>query len=83
MPTKTKLQNDVFDAALGPIRPELQPWQLKQHKPGATFGFGSLVLTKEGVDCVNQLREACAQRNIAVPAAVMLVLRHYLQTQDE
>ena len=72
---------DVFEDALGPaLPPELCGWTVSaDRQPGSMFGWGDILLTPDGADAVNQFRRACAARNLAVPKAVMLLLRHYLQ----
>jgi len=79
MPSADK---DVFSAALGPVQPDFAPWVARKFKAGASMGFGSLRLTPEAADTANKLRQACAARNMPVPKAVMLILRHYLQQQE-
>lgn len=80
MPEANKV--DAFDAALGVSVPEITGRQaLGEFHAGRTFSFGDILLTPEGADAVNQLRRACAVRDLSIPKAVMLLLRHYLQQQ--
>lgn len=73
---------DSFDAALGEVVPQISGREVRgDFQAGATFSWGDVLLTPEGADAVNQLRRACAVRDLSIPKAVMLLLRHYLQQQ--
>ena len=75
---KTKV--DPFDNALGPINPEIRPWAFAPDHVGSRVGFGNLTLTSEGAAVWNAFRQACAVRNISVPKATILIIKHYISS---